>query len=423
MEAGTDTSSAHFRGQWAFLSTRRYHHGNPRSVPASSQTPRREVTDSSNSQQVPSTPQYTFPRASTLRPCSANAIGTRTPTLPSQPVTVRVHSADASQHQNPAPHVFLSKINMSRGDELPPVSDFSIEGILAAIQPDVEGIIDDIAEIMGRSRLTLANEYDSHMPPQGEIRAASHPPLLPVEEASSSNERLAGDNVVIVGEDASLVEGSNAGSAAYGILERFGQMPRPRRQRTGGASSWAAGPAITQVRALSSPAVLPISTPVHETSTEDDTTTNVRTPRFLLKNGTSGRQSGRRASRTTNAVVSETYLHAGANGRPSASPPIVSSAGRHYPLYSYDESNLFELPGPVSGLRSFQSRFQNSRFVSELHSLALWLRREGSSSGSDRRQDAQARLRGILERHGGSVVDEEVVEREPEVREDAEMYD
>ena len=310
---------------------------------------------------------------------------------------------------------------MSKGDELPPVSDFSIEGILAAIQPDIEGTIDAIAEIMGRSRLTLANEYDSHMPPQGEIRAASHPPLLPVEEASSSNERLAGDNVIILGEDVSLVDGSNAGSAAYGLLERLGQVQRPIRQRSDAPASWAAAPPIPPIRTSSSPAVLPIPALSEETPHGDDTAQTPSTPRFLIKNGSSGNTSVRHASRTTNAVLSETYLHAGANGGPSPSPPMVSSAGRNYPLYTRDESNLFELPGPVSGFRSFQSRIQNWRLVSELQSLAWWLRRDGGSV--ERRQDAQTRLRGILERHGGSAGDEGELSLEPEVQDDTEMYD
>ncbi len=310
---------------------------------------------------------------------------------------------------------------MSKGDELPPVSDFSIEGILAAIQPDIEGTIDAIAEIMGRSRLTLANEYESHMPPQGEIRAATHPPLLPVEEASSSNERLAADNVLIAGEDASLVDGSHAGSAAYGLLERIGQVPRPTRQRSDAPSSWAAAVPVTPIRTISSPAVLPIPAISPEPPSPDVTAQPPSTPRVLLKNGTRRNASARGASRTTSAVVSEVYLHAGANGGPSQSPPIVSSAGRNYPLYTRDESNLFELPGPVSGLRSFQSRIQNWRLLSELQSLASWLRRDGGSI--ERGQDAQTQLRGILERHGSFAADEADLSLEPEVQDEAELYD
>ena len=420
MDAGTDTPSTHFRGQWAFLSTRRYQYGNPRSLPASSQTPRRDVTDSSLSQHVPSTPQFTFPRSTAWRPGAANSIGTHTPTLPSQPVIVRVHSADASAHQNPAPRTSRFFPTMSNKDELPPVSDFSIEGILAAIEPEIEGTIDAIAEIMGRSRLTLANEYDSHMPPQGEIRATSHPPLLPVEEASSSNERLAADNVIIVPEDASLVDGSNAGSAAYGLLERLRAAPRPRRQRSDAPASWAAGPSSTPVRTYSSPAVLSDQIPPAAAIVLEPPPHPARASRTLLRTTGGINPPSRRSSRTTGAVVSETYLHAGANGRQVSDPPIVSESGRNYPLYSYDESDLFELPSPtVPRLRSFRSRMQSLRLVSEIQGLASWLRHRGSVVQDN---DAQARLRGILDRHGGAAGIEEV-EAEMDIHNEREMYD
>src|SRR5271163_2790328 len=350
MDAPTDMPASHFRGQWAFLTTRRYQYGNPRSLPASSQTPRRDITDSSLSQQVPSTPQFTFPRSNAWRPGAANSIGTHTPTLPSQPVIVPIHSQGASAHQNPAPRKSRLFPIMTDKDELPPVSDFSIEGIMAAIEPEIEGTIDAIAEIMGRSRLTLANEYESHMPPQGEIRATSHPPLLPVEEASSSNERLAADDVIIVPEDASVVDGSHAGSAAYGLLERLRAAPRPRRQRSDAPASWAAGPSNPPVRTFSSPAVLSDQVPPLPPTVPEPPPQPIRTSRALLRTS-GGINPPSRPSRTTNAVVSETYLHAGANGRQASDPPMVSESGRNFPLYSYDESDLFEHPSrPVPRL-------------------------------------------------------------------------
>jgi hypothetical protein len=420
MDAGTETPATHFHGQWAFLSTRRHPYGNPRSLQASSQTPRREVTDSSLSQQVPSTPQFTFPRSTAWRPGAANSIGTHTPTLPSQPVIVRVNSADASAHQNPAPQISCSFQMMDSKDGLPPVSDFSIEGILAAIEPEIEGTIDAIAEIMGRSRLTLANEYDSHMPPQGEIRAGSHPPLLPVEEASSSNERLAADNVIIVPEDASLVDGSNAGSAAYGLLERLRAAPRPRRQRSDAPASWAAGPSNSPVRTFSSPAVLSDQAPPRTPIVSEPPPQPARTTRTLLRTSGGINPPDRRSSRPTRAIVSETYLHAGANGRQASNPPMVSESGRNFPLYSYDESDLFELPSPtVPRLRSFRSRMQSLRLVSEIQGLSSWLRRHGSV---DHNADAQTRLRGILDRHGGAAGVEEV-EAEMHIHDEPEMYD
>ncbi|KAJ5775132.1 uncharacterized protein N7511_000143 [Penicillium nucicola] len=87
---------------------------------------------------------------------------------------------------------------------LPTDKDFSIESILQAIEPDIRGTLDSIAEICGRSKLSLANEYGSHIAPLGEICA---PPggLGPVEEASPSEEQRSTDNVVIQDEDVNVV--------------------------------------------------------------------------------------------------------------------------------------------------------------------------------------------------------------------------
>jgi hypothetical protein len=263
---------------------------------------------------------------------------------------------------------------MGKRDELPPISDFTIDGILSAIQPDIEGTIDAIAEIMGRSRLSLANEYDSHMPPQGEIRANSRSALLPVEEASSSNEQLAADNVIIVPEDASLVDGSHGGSAAYGLLERLRVSPRTRRSD------------LMAPRALSSPAIL-----------EDfDEPRSPSTPRTLLNNG----------ARATEPTVSETYISAGANDR-LASSPIMVVEGDH--LLYYDDSNMLEeLSEPQSPERvpSIQTRMQNLSLVSDLRGLAAWLHRDRRGNPTSQ-EDAESRLRTILERHVQDVEPEE----------------
>lgn len=262
---------------------------------------------------------------------------------------------------------------MGKRDELPPVSDFTIDGILSAIQPDIEGTLDAIAEIMGRSRLSLANEYDSHMPPQGEIRASSRSALLPVEEASSSNEQLAADNVIIVPEDASLIDGSHGGSAAYGLLERLRVSPRRRRSD------------LRLTRALSSPAVL-------EDFEEPRSPTS---PRMFLNSG----------ARPTEPTVSETYLSAGANDRLASSPIVVAETER--PFY-YDDSNLLEeLSEPQSPgqVQSIQTRMQNLSLISDLRGLAAWLHRDRRGNPKIE-ENAETRLRMILERnvqHGESV--------------------
>jgi hypothetical protein len=80
--------------------------------------------------------------------------------------------------------------------DLPPLESFSFQDILASIDPEIRASIDTIAEICGRSKMSLADEYDSHLPPQGQLhplREQSNPPemaalsrLEPVEEASRS---------------------------------------------------------------------------------------------------------------------------------------------------------------------------------------------------------------------------------------------
>lgn len=147
--------------------------------------------------------------------------GGRSSTLVSQPVLVRTYSgntgediaAEGSRKQPapppaPAPPASSSSplrrsfpfiggtssgTTQERRPELPSDEEFSIDGILRAIEPNIQTTLDSIAQIYGRSKLSLANEYSSHIAPLGEIRA---PPgyLLPVDEASSDQERQQADD-------------------------------------------------------------------------------------------------------------------------------------------------------------------------------------------------------------------------------------
>ena len=83
--------------------------------------------------------------------------------------------------------------------DLPPPSAFSFQEILAAIDPEIRASIDSIAEICGRSKLSLSNEYGAHRPPQGELNRPGggesnevvqnmlHHYLEPVEETASTS--------------------------------------------------------------------------------------------------------------------------------------------------------------------------------------------------------------------------------------------
>lgn len=88
-----------------------------------------------------------------------------------EPVLVRKYS-------NPTPEAASSKraqmkknrkSKMDPKYDLPPLESFSFQDILASIDPEVKASIDSIAEICGRSKMSLADEYSSHLPPQAEF--------------------------------------------------------------------------------------------------------------------------------------------------------------------------------------------------------------------------------------------------------------
>ncbi len=305
---------------------------------------------------------------------------------------------------------------MNNGGDLPPLEEFTIRGILAAIAEDIEEDVDGIAEILGRSRLILADQHDSHLPPQGEIRAALSP-LQSVAEASSSNERLAivGEEIIILREDASLVEGSYTGSAAYGLLERLQTVPRTRRMRSEIAGSVSSRPGTGSLRHYSAPSVIPAVPAAIDTLADTPVTTSPSSSRRLLRSRMTERGVQEAPPRTTKAVVSETYLSAGANAATVSDPPVVSESGRHYPLYSYDYTELFEgpMPSPPPIQMTLRERLQSMIPRMELPSLVSWVHGQASPAIS-----AESQLREILNRHqhaGGPPNDHEAAEENPDL--------
>lgn len=138
-------------------------------------------------------------------------------TANTQPVLVRAYSGNAdsttakSSTMSSTRRLFPFKGSKGStpsrppGPPLPSDKEFSIENILQAIEPDIQGTLDSIAEICGRSKLSLANEYGSHIAPLGEIRAPAGG-LVPVEEATSTDERRADEGVVIFDDDPNLMD-------------------------------------------------------------------------------------------------------------------------------------------------------------------------------------------------------------------------
>ncbi|KAK7179565.1 hypothetical protein PSPO01_14395 [Paraphaeosphaeria sporulosa] len=175
-------------------------------------------------------------------------------TLSSQPVVVRTYSGSRHTSRNPSGvssprypamngHGAQNPSALSAGlagrtERLPSIEDFSFSAILRAVDPEIRDAIDAIAEICARSRLSLADEYDAHLPPQGEITgtgpgwaagvgalvgrgrisrigqgwAAADNTLTAVLEASSSSERLAG-------ETRGAASSKKRSQSAYGSLK------------------------------------------------------------------------------------------------------------------------------------------------------------------------------------------------------------
>ncbi|KAF2646710.1 hypothetical protein P280DRAFT_16998 [Massarina eburnea CBS 473.64] len=190
--------------------------------------------------------------SSTSKP--AKSASSRT-TLSSQPVVVRTYSGSRHGSRHPSGlgsprytnmnghgrHTFsaLSQGLAGRSEKLPAIEEFSFSAILRAVDPEIRDAIDAIAEICARSRMSLADEYDAHLPPQGEITSAGpvwaagmgslvgrgripragqgwsaeDNTLTAVPEASSSSERLSADGRSATGA------GKKRSQSAYGSLK------------------------------------------------------------------------------------------------------------------------------------------------------------------------------------------------------------
>lgn len=120
-----------------------------------------------------------------------------------QPVLVKAYTPETS---NARASTNMSSDPAMKQIDLPAVEEFGIDAILRAIEPDIRSTLDSIAEICGRSRLSLANEYGSHIAPFGEVNG---PPgnLLAIQETAVDSSEIAADidgHIVIVDDDNDL---------------------------------------------------------------------------------------------------------------------------------------------------------------------------------------------------------------------------
>ena len=309
---------------------------------------------------------------------------------------------------------------MPKKGDLPPISEFSIDGILESLQPEIEETIDAIAEILGRSRLALADHHEVHMPPQGEIRESTPLVLFPVEEATSSNERLAGDEVLILNDEASVVDGSTTSSAKHALLQNLKAHPRPSRQQSDILALRGAGPSHSpNVRTTSLPAVLPnpvVASPTSAPKAIKDQEDIGANARILLDHMSKNPPTVGGLQQTLRPTTSGTYLTARTTAQPvlssegpgeAAGRSLRPGSGGANPVRSRAQSS------PSATSSTVQQRFRNLNILGDLRTLASWLRRTPQPVPND----AQARLRAILQRNPV------VHEAEVEVPDDNNMYD
>lgn len=103
----------------------------------------------------------------------AKSVGARNSTF-SQPVVVRTYSGAARPRSKQRDLVTVSRASRLSATgsgkmelKMPPVEAFTFKGIMDEIKPGVAEDLERIAEICARSRYSLSNQYEVHMPPHG----------------------------------------------------------------------------------------------------------------------------------------------------------------------------------------------------------------------------------------------------------------
>lgn len=158
----------------------------------------------------------------------AKSTGARNSTF-SQPVIVRTYSGTTRPRSEQRDLVTVkrdggwSAITSGKMElKLPPVEAFSFKGIMDEIKTGVSEDLERIAEICARSKYSLSNQYEVHMPPHGRrepivqnvglgVRAQSTGPGPTLQAVPSDDEQ----------QPRQLVRGQRrrTKSAAYGTLE------------------------------------------------------------------------------------------------------------------------------------------------------------------------------------------------------------
>ncbi|KXG49571.1 uncharacterized protein PGRI_055390 [Penicillium griseofulvum] len=304
----------------------------------------------------------------------------RRSSLATRPVLVRAYSGDEQRTPRPSSMSarrflsFSSRSGAPRSQSdvaLPSDKDFSIESILQAIEPDIRGTLDSIAEICGRSKLSLSNEYGSHIAPLGEICAPSA--LASVEQVIGERRD---DSNVVVDEEASPVDPARDMHpfSFHRYLENIRQTASLEQNGDDQATQILPFPPLSpDIDAEEGVAIPTISTPF----TREFVSRPKHSGHDLLAKNAPGSAERLSFQMVTSAVVSEVHLDATANDGSAESIPCQPTLGDDLSLgYSTPEI---------------------------IQSLLGWLKWTTSIAGSESSpalQSAEGRLRAMLDRPG-----------------------
>lgn len=275
-----------------------------------------------------------------------------------------------------------SASSRSPGPPLPSDKDFSIESILQAIEPDIRGTLDSIADICGRSKLSLANEYGSHIAPLGEIRA---PPsgLVPVEEVSMSDE-LRDEAIVIFDDDHNIMDAGRDTNpfSFYRYVENLRQAASAlERNRDPGSAEPAHSSTARPETSNNRTAIISEADVMNYPNTRDFISRPKHSGRDLLAKNAILEHESAPQDITTHAVVSEVHMDARADGRHllgNMDGSVMTSSASNHP-------NQWQAPDIIN-------------------SLLGWLRWTSRIAGPENQpalQSAESRLRAMLQQSAG----------------------
>jgi len=269
-----------------------------------------------------------------------------------------------------------------------------MQGILTAIEEEIDSDIDAISEILGRTRLVLADQHDSHLPPTGEIGTVPDVLETPVE-LHPVDDGIPPGEVIIIGEEASVVEGSNSSSAIYGLFERLQILPRVERP-TDDLSARKASQRTPSVYTTSCPAALPVSHSGETLGASNKIIKPPRAARSLLQSGSNVNP----LILTARAQVSGTH----ASPEPhqvSLSPlPTLSGHGLHAKTSIQSGGEPLEsLQGPHTP-RTVREKLHSILTGSGGAGFSAWLYKRELKQGIEARDAAQC-LQDVLTRDPG----------------------